>query len=195
MKCSVCLKNSVHVDNYSILLFLAFVSPALLMGKSIPVLTDSLPVWTDCSRGKGVGWVIWPFSIINPLFKQSVKISQFTQTHSMNVFQAGNELSWLISRGWMSCLWGTSCPTQWPNKACDKPGEMGYIYGVHVGFPGVTSSLSLPKKIGNQIKPGIRVEHLFPRHLVIRHDSKSRNLQNRDNYTCLLYAAQRQGKD
>lgn len=134
MKCLVCLKNSVHVDNYSILLFLAFVSPALLMGKSIPVLTDSLPVWTDCSRGKGVGWVIWPFSIINPLFKQSVKISQFTQKHSMNVFQAGNELSWLISRGWMSCLWGTSCPTQWPSKAFDKPREMGYIYGVFTVF-------------------------------------------------------------
>lgn len=170
-------------------------SPALLMGKSIPALTDSLPIWTDCSQGKGVGWVIWHFSIINPLFNQSVKISQFTQKDSMNVFHAGNGLSWLISRGWMSCLWGTSCPTQWPNKACDKHREMEYIYSVHVGFPRVTSSLGLPKKIGNQIKPGIRVEHLFPRHLVIRHDSKSRNLQNRDNYACLLYVAQRHGKD
>lgn len=79
MKCLVCLKNSVHADNYSILLFLAPPLWAQLFwwGNQFPPQIP-LPIWTDCSQGKGVGWVICHFSIINPLFNQSVKISQFT---------------------------------------------------------------------------------------------------------------------
>lgn len=69
------------------------------------------------------------------------------------------------------------------------------IYDVHLGFPRVKSSLRLTGKNKNQIKPVITVEHLFPRHLITRHNSKSCNLQNGDNYTCLLCVTQRQCED
>lgn len=152
----------------------------------------------------------WHFSIIHPLFNQSVKISQLTHKGTAYIFFFVQGVNWAVTDLWrpglmtvmaqFSACWAQA--VQYDDQIYRVTSEDRWtstmeciVYNVHLGFPRVTSSLKLTGKNGNQIKPIIRVEHLFPRQLIIRLPSKSYNLQTRDNYTCLLCVTQRQCAD
>lgn len=84
-------------------------------------------------EARGVGWMGWHFSIINPLFSQLVKISQLTHKGTAyTFFCAGSGLSsdWPPAawpddcHGSVFCLLGTGCPIGWPTISCDKQRQM-----------------------------------------------------------------------
>lgn len=150
-----------------------------------------------------MGCVVWHFSIINPLFNQVVKISQFTEREHV-LCRKWTEGDWPLE-SWPDDRVMADVPTfwaqaiQWVDLIYHVTNKVRWIvtiqciiYDVPLGFPRVTSSLRLTRENRDQFKPVIRGEHLFPRHLITRRNSNSCNLQSRDNYTCLLWVTQRE---